>query len=212
MLTGSCVRVSIVGTTTHYPSSLRRCVNRQLCIIPACGLARRCLGQMCPPTWECNFLMSAVSEHPFTKFYEKWKIFTPENIHCWKYSPLKILCQPSVKNIHLPNFICSWVRIQGVDKCSQKQETEKEEDFHVSTEDTPVITKQFKNIISRSQILIKIVLLILKELILKFMISQKIERAGSLIFDNGPTFPEWQCPEVETSDDNGQTQLLTLVN
>ena len=44
------------------------------------------------------------------------------------------------------------------------------------------------------------------------MISQKIERTGPLIFDNGPTFPEWQCPEVETSDDNGQTQLLTLVN
>ena len=80
----------------------------------------------------------------------------------------------------------------------------------MSTEDTPVITKQFKNIISRSQILIKIVLLILKELILKFMISQKIERTGPLIFDNGPTFPE--SPEVETSDDNGQTQLLTLVN
>ena len=48
----------------------------------------------------------------------------------------------------------------------------------MSTEDTPVITKQFKNIISRSQILIKIVLLISKELILKFMISQKIERTG----------------------------------
>ena len=108
---------------------------------------------MCPPTWECNFLMSAVSEeHPFTKFY--------------------------------------LLRIQGVDKCSQKQETEKEEDFHVSTGDTPVITKQFKNIISRSQILIKIVLLISKELILKFMISQKNGRASPLIFDNGPTFPE----------------------
>ena len=109
-----------------------------------------------PPTWECNFLMSAVSEeHPFTKFY-----------------------------------LLRIVRIQGVDKCSQKQETEKEEDFHVSTEDTPVITKQFKNIISRSQILIKIVLLIIKELILKFMISQQNERTAPLIFDNGPTFPE----------------------